>query len=311
MLHPRLSIIVNFHNMGREAVRTLHTLSCRYQRGVAEDAYEVIAIDHGSSVPLDEAMVRSHGRNFRLVTHAPGTVPVSPARALNAAAADSAGDAVAVCIDGARMLTPGIVRFMLAAVDGFVDPVVATLGWHLGPAVQNESMLAGYDQAAEDRLLESIDWRRDGYELFRVSCLAASSAVGWFRPIAESNCLALRRRTYERLGGFDERFGEAGGGLVALDFYRRACAAASDLVLLLGEGTFHQFHGGVATNVPTDRHPYTRFHDEYIRLRGERFVPPSTRACYLGGVPPQCLPFLALSTERALAEQRAAFGIGP
>lgn len=310
MQHPRLSIIVNFHDMGREAARTLQTLSCRYQRGVAEDAYEVIAIDHGSCTPLDEAMVRSHGPAFRLVTHAPDTVSPSPAAAINAAVADSAGDAVAICIDGARMLSPGIVRLMLMALDGFVDPVVATLGWHLGPTLQNQSMLAGYDQVVEDRLLDSIDWRRDGYDLFTVSCLAGSSAAGWFLPIAESNCLAMRRGTYERLGGFDERFHEAGGGLVGLDFYRRACAAASDLVLLLGEGTFHQYHGGVATNVPEDRHPYGRFHDEYVRLRGEAFVPPSTPACYLGTVPPQCLPFLAISAERALAERPIVSGNG-
>ena len=77
--------------MGREAARVLHTLSCRYQRGVAANAYEVIAIDHGSSKPLDPAMVRSHGPNFRLVTHTLGTVPTSPAAAINAAAPDMAG----------------------------------------------------------------------------------------------------------------------------------------------------------------------------------------------------------------------------
>ena len=310
MHHPRLSIIVNFHNMGREAARVLHTLSCRYQRGVAANAYEVIAIDHGSSKPLDPAMVRSHGPNFRLVTHTLGTVPTSPAAAINAAAADSAGDAIAVCIDGARMLSPGIVRFTLAALEAFVDPVVATLAWHLGPKLQNHSMLEGYDQSVEDRLLESIDWRGDGYELFTVSCLAGSYSGGWFLPIAESNFLTVRRGTYDRLGGFDERFHEAGGGLVGHDFYRRACEATSDLVLLLGEGTFHQYHGGVATNVPEDRHPYQRFHAEYVRIRGEAFAAPSTRACYLGTVPPQCLPFLALSAERALAERPATVGHG-
>lgn len=285
--------------MAREAARTLHTLSSRYQRGVAEDAYEVIAIDHGSHAPLDAAMVRSHGPGFRLISHAPETAPRSPAAAINAAVRQSAGEAVAVCIDGARMLSPGIVRFTLAALDAFPDPVVATLAWHLGTTLQNESMLAGYDQGVEDRLLESIDWRADGYELFRVSCLAGSSGQGWFMPIAESNFLTMRRALFDRLDGMDSRFHEPGGGLVGLDFYRRACETAGDLVVLLGEGTFHQFHGGVATNVPAARHPYGQFHDEYMRIRGVPFVPPSRQACYLGFVPPQCLPFLALSAQWA------------
>ena len=45
MAAPRLSIVVAFHDMAREAARTLATLAPGYQRGVAADAYEVIAVD--------------------------------------------------------------------------------------------------------------------------------------------------------------------------------------------------------------------------------------------------------------------------
>lgn len=299
---PRLplSVIVVFHDMTREAARTLHTLSPAYQRGVAADEYEVLAVDAGSGRPLDAAVVAAHGDSFRLIRTPPAP---SPAAAVNAAARAAGGAAIALCIDGARMLSPGIVAGMLAGLRMFPDPLVATLAWHLGPKVQNESILDGYDQAAEDRLLESIDWRGDGYELFRIATLATSSAGGWFRPIGESNCLAVPRAAWDTLGGLDERFTSAGGGFVNLDFYRRACDRAGTLLMLLGEGTFHQFHGGVATNVPWSRHPAAAFHDEYVAVRGMPFAAPAREAVYLGRLPPQAIPALARSTAAVLAAQ--------
>ena len=61
----QLSIVVIFHNMQREARRTLHGLSPAYQQGVDAAAYEIIAIDNGSSLPLDGDWVRSTGPNVR------------------------------------------------------------------------------------------------------------------------------------------------------------------------------------------------------------------------------------------------------
>lgn len=291
---PRLplSVIVVFHDMAREADRTLRTLAPGYQRMVGAADYEVIAVDAGSAEPLAEPWVAARCPVARLIRTPPAP---SPAAAVNAAARQARGEAIALCIDGARMLTPGIVAGMLAGLRMFADPVVATLAWHLGPKVQNESILEGYDQAAEDRLLASVDWLADGYELFRIAALAASSAAGWFRPISESNCLAVPRAAWEMLGGLDERFTSPGGGFVNLDFYRRACDRAEELVMLLGEGTFHQVHGGVATNTPWERHPFAAFDAEYRSIHGAPFAAPTRDAVQLGGVPAQALPFLAHS----------------
>lgn len=291
-----LSVIVVFHDMQREAPRTLETLSPASQRGVAADDYEVIAVDVGSEPPLAEPVVRAKSERFRLLRF-PRTP--SPAAAINAAVRESRGVAVMTCIDGARMLTPGIVRLALTALAGYPDRFAATASWHLGPKVQNESMLEGYDQAVEDALLESIDWQEDGYRLFQIGCLAQSSAAGWLGPIGESNTIAMRRESWDRLGGYDERFTSPGGGLVNLDFFQRAWESLGPPVILLGEGTFHQFHGGVATNTPRTFRPVRPMLDEYRAIRGEPFEPPSGRPTLLGGLTPQALPWLADSLSRA------------
>ncbi len=297
---PRISIILAARNMERELPRTLHTLTPAYQSGIEESDYEVIVVDCGSTVPIDREAVRGYGMNFQLLRFDDSP---SPARAINLAFQRCSAEIIMVCIDGARMLSPGILRFTLEAFRARENPIVATLAWHLGPKVQMVSMLEGYDQAAEDLLLGTVDWRRNGYELFRISVLAGSSSQGWFLPIGESNCIAMRRECYDRLGGFDERFQTPGGGFVNLDFYKRACEENGDLVILLGEGTFHQFHGGAATNKPLAHPDRKGFEQEYRDLKGGDYIRPETSPIYLGAVPRQALPFLAESVSVAMFDQ--------
>ena len=304
---PTLSIIVIAFNMAREIPRTLHTLSQQYQRNVSADDYEVIVVDNGSSEPLQAEMVASFGPNFRLIRLAGSP---SPAPAINFAVAQARGEAVSICIDGARMLTPGIVRLTLQALAIHSDPLISSIGLHLGPMLQNKSMLQGYNQQVEDALLDTVNWRQDGYELFRISCLAGSSQWGWFRPIAESNFVSVRRSSYARIGGFDERFITPGGGLVNLDFYRNGCEQLDQVVMLLGEGSFHQFHGGVATNTPKSEHPGPGFAAEYAEIRGRNYAVPERRHQYLGDLPPQAMPLLRQSL-RSLEEAEATAAAAP
>jgi hypothetical protein len=206
-------------------------------------------------------------------------------------------------IDGARILSPGVLKYARLAGLAFTEPIIATLGWHLGPDVQMRSILDGYDRAVEDRLLASIDWPNDGYRLFDVSSFAGSSNMGWFLPIVESNCLFLYRHTFERLGGYDERFERPGGGLVNIDFYKRACELpGSTLVTIVGEGSFHQIHGGVATNVPeeTNQRLWKEWEADYADIRGTRYERPNRVSEYVGHVPPQALKWIAQSAAIAL-----------
>lgn len=289
---PKISVIVIFHNMRREARRTLFSLSAAYQQNVDIEDYEVIAIDNGSSRPLAEADVQAYGQNFHYVFLP--TSSVSPVGAVNAGVAAARADRVVICIDGARILSPRVLFYSLTAFRAFDSPFVCTLGWHVGEEVQNISVTKGYNQAREDQLLESVPWRSNGYTLFSISSLALSCKEGWFSPIAESNCFAIGKQEFLMLGGFHAGFQSPGGGLVNLDFFSLACEAAElQPVVLLGEGTFHQFHGGVATNVPLPDHPWSQFEAEYVRVRARAYAAPQFRPHYLGHLPREAHPFLA------------------
>ena len=290
---PVLTIIVIFYNMRREAERTLYTLSTKYQVDVDVDEYQVVAIDNGSDQALDCDQVKAFGPNFKY--HFFETESVSPASAINFGANAANSDYIAVIVDGARMITPGLVRESMRALRTLPNPFVCSLGWHLGPDVQNLTILDGYNQAEEDRLLDSIDWRRSGYRLFEISTLAQSSGTGFLGGMpSECSWFAMPRSDFIGMGGYDERFQSPGGGQVNHDFLNRVlsrsevCAA-----IILGEGSFHQIHGGVASNVPLDQHPAEMFKAEYLRIHAkplERVR--SVLPFYTGEMPDAALKFI-------------------
>jgi hypothetical protein len=281
--------------MDRELPRTLRTLSPDYQRGIDVRDYEVVVVDNGSPRPLDEAMLAAFPgrlRSFRV-----NPAPVSPARAANLGVDMADGELVGLIVDGARMASPGLLDRALLAMRLSERPIVATPGYHLGLDRHMQAADAGYDQSTEDRLLDRVNWQHDGYRLFEVSTLAASSGRGWFGPMGESSALFMRPETWGELHGLDERFELPGGGLVNHDLYRRACVLeGGQLILLLGEGTFHQFHGGAATS---RRLHWEEMHAEYEAIRGQPYRPPTNQPLYLGGVPTTALSHLEQSVQLA------------
>ena len=305
---PRLSVVIVAYNMARELPRTLQSLSPAMQRGIAARDYEVVVVDNGSTRPADTLACRARCPGVRLL-RAPGPNSPSPVAAVNHGLANARGDLIGVWIDGARLASPGILHWALQASRLHRRPVIGSLGLHLGPDVQMRSIRAGYDQAQEDRLLAESGWTRDGYRLFGISSFAGSCQLGWFGPIAESNALFMTRAHWRSLGGYDARFQLPGGGLANLDIWRRACSSAdSQVILLLGEGTFHQVHGGVATNSVDN--PYPTFDTEYQRIRGARYQPPAIDPWYLGQLSSHAVPALARSaTLVSAAAQRETPGI--
>ena len=265
---PRLSVVVACYNMVRELPRTLRTLAVPYQRDISRDDYEVVLIDNGSARPPEMADFADLGINLRLMRHPAPTT--SPADALNRAVASTSGTLVGVMIDGARMLSPGVLGAALRASQTDARTIVATLNFHLGPDLQWVSAPLGYDRAQEDRLLDSAGWMENGYRLFDIAPRPDNSKDGWFGALMESNAIFMPRALWQELGGYDTAFAGFGGGWVNADFFFRAASLPDvRLVVLLGEGSFHQIHGGAATNSGNEITKRLReYGREYMRLRG-------------------------------------------
>ena len=298
-----VSFVVIAYNMERELPRTLQSLSRAYQIGTSGISYEVLVVDNGSHPPFGKERVEAYGQDFRYFYL--DNASVSPAHALNFGARQARGDILCLMIDGARIASPGILRWAKAAFAAFADPTVAVLGWHLGPDLQNRSVAGGYDQTQEDALLHSVGFPADGYRLFEISVFAGSCIHGWFMPSGESNALFLRQESYWSMGGYDEQFDLEGGGLLNLDLFRRAVLReGTELVVLLGEGMFHQVHGGIATNAGEAllKTNIELWRAQYKRIRGEDFSPPRKRPVYLGTVPTTALNSLAESARTAAAD---------
>lgn len=291
---PVLSVVVVVYSMPEQAERTLHSLSPAYQRGVHAAEYEVVVVENRSERLLGEerAMARCpNARYFLLDGHSP-----SPAHAVNFGSSEARGRLLGVMVDGARLLTPGVVELALLAERADSGALVSVPGYHVGSELQQRAVHGGYDEATEERLLRGIAWPEDGYRLFDIACFSGSCAGGFFLPYAESNCLCLSKTTFERLGGFDERFRSPGGGYVNLDFYVRATELSETrLFVTPGEGTFHQFHRGITTGgVREDAREQLMedIHAEYEALRGHRFAMPTREAFYLGRIPENARRFV-------------------
>ena len=135
---PSLSVVVVVYNMPREAPRTLLSLSATYQRHINADDYEVIVVDNGSNPPFDPNEIAGLSGNFRLIRIDPA--PPSPAQAINRGLAEARGDIIGVMIDGARIVTPGLLHFARHGAGLYDKAVVATLGWYLGNDFQRSSI---------------------------------------------------------------------------------------------------------------------------------------------------------------------------
>jgi hypothetical protein len=299
---PILSFIVIVYKMPEQAKKTLLSLSSAYQQGVSDNDYEVIVVENSSNQMLTEKDVTSFGKNFSY--HSREETAPTPVYAINYGAQQAKGDHIVLMIDGARMLSPGVINYMLAATRLADLPIISVPGYHLGHKLQQQSILEGYDNKAEQELLDSIEWPHKGYRLFEISCLSGTSGGGFFRPIGESNCLSIPAKLWFEIGGIDTNFVLTGGGQSNLDLYKRVVETAeTTLITLAGEGSFHQVHGGVTTGQGEEakrRKIHESHFAEYTALRGQPYSPPEKRSIYLGSFPDCAMKNVLHSAEVVL-----------
>ena len=282
-----LTVVVVFYNMRREAARSLRALARDYQLGLDDVVYEVIAVENGSADDqrLGEEFVKSFGPEFRYIDLGDEARP-SPVHALNRGIAAGRGTAFALMIDGAHVLTPSVLKYGLKGLETYAPAIVATQQWYTGPGQQGDAMIDGYDQEYEDRLFKRIGWPSNGYRLFEIGHFVGGR--DWLDGVWESNCMFVERAQLEQVGGFEESFEMAGGGFANLELYERLGSAPDVTVAsIIGEGSFHQVHGGVTTNQPDADLRRARvygYREHFAELRGRQFRGPNKPIHYVGRV---------------------------
>ena len=114
----------------------------------------------------------------------------------------------------------------------------------------------------------------------------------------------MSRNTWKGIGGADSCFNLKGGGFVNLDLYKRACEHPGVKHFLIpGEGTFHQYHGGVTTGGvdKTVREALmNEMKSQYMAIRNKPYSPPSTDPVYIGKIPQEAMVFVEASAKKKL-----------
>ncbi len=303
---PIVSFVVIVYDMAEQAKKTVISLGPDYQQDVVAKDYEVIIVENESANPMNTEFIEALGDGTRYYLRK--DAESTPVPAIEFGASKARGKNICVMIDGARMLTPGVVKNIILGHRLFDQAVVSIPGYHLGSKLQQKAVDGGYGVEEEQSLVGSINWPADGYRLFEIACFSGSCVGGFFLPNSESNCISMPRKLWAELGGCDPAFAMRGGGLVNLDLYKRACEFPGVRhVIIPGEGTFHQFHGGVTTGGEEEkiRDAYIdASKEQYRQLRGQYYSSPRSNPILLGQFPHQAMKFMHYSTERALRSRR-------
>ena len=299
---PEISIVVIVYNMPRQAMNTLLSLSTSYQLDIDEASYEVIVVENCSENCLDVARVESLGSQFRyFLRDEPG---VSPAAAINFGISQARAEVIGLMIDGARVLSPGVLKYTTQALAMFDAPLVVAPSYDLGTQLQQKSHETGYNEREEVALLSSIGWpdAGTGYKLFSIAVLGEANDRGYFNPLMEGTCFFAKRDHWEAISFVDERFQKRGGGALNLHTFRKlGLLPEIQLVILAGEGAFHQFHGGVTTgNSASIAETEAEFSKELDLYWPGGFNSVRRKPVYLGEIAPEAQPFYVYSNSRTL-----------
>lgn len=296
---PKLSIIVIVYRMSRQAMNTLYSLSAKHQRNVREEDYEILVLENLSDDNLDPRDIQALGNNIRLVQrdeHA-----VSPVFAINDGFRLARAPFIGLIIDGARMVTPRVVEYALAVARMSPHALLAVPGFNLGPDLHYQTDADANPAAREQALLAQSGWQQNGYRLFDIANLGEANPRGLFQPFMESNCYFTSRDNFAAIGYADERFQYPGGGSLNLHMFRSVgmLPQCSLYCVTAGEGSFHQFHGGVTT-APLDNREalLDAFREQLESVWGGRFPALEREPFLIGAVTSHAQAFLRYSSVR-------------
>lgn len=302
MKNPSLSVIVIVYNMPRQAMNTLRSLALSYQKNVAADDYEVIVVENQSANLLDPSAVAALGSQFRYFLR--DEKGVSPSPAVNFAFSQCRGKQIGLIIDGARLVTPRVIEYALLAAKISENALVMVPGYHLGERDQKFHLQTGHTEQLEIDKLAQLEWIENGYRLFKWACWSSSNQRGYLQPMQECNALFCSAENFRKIGGADERFDQPGGGSINLYMYRRLGMLQDvQLFILPGEGSFHQFHGGITTQeLPDDderRAVLKSFDTRLEEIWGGPFKALTREPMLLGAVTHWAQPFLEKASDMA------------
>lgn len=296
---PKLSIVLIVYKMADQAERTIRSLCPPYQQNVNADDYEILVIENHSDWLLGEQRAKQYASNVRYFLR--DEKERTPVHAINFGANQARGSHIAIMIDGARMVTPGIVRHAIDAFRIAPNAAVSAPGYHIGEKLQQIAVNEGYNETVEAEFLQRIQWPTDGYRLFDIAVLSGSCQGGFFQSNYESNFIATSIKRWKQLKGMNPRYNDFGGGNANLDFYKRLLESPSTpFYLLFGEGSFHQFHGGVTTGTLKEERSriYKQLDDQDIEIRGHNRAAPNVKTTFFGNAHPSAYKFLHYSLNR-------------
>ncbi len=294
---PLISIIVIVFDMPRQAMNTLYSLSALHQKNIDLDDYEVIVVENNSKNQLHENHVLGLKGNFRYFLREESSP--SPVNAINFAYQQCQGQMIGLIIDGAQMVTPRVLEYSKMAHLMNPHALVTIPAYHLGEVEQKHLTAENDHQNIERLKLQQLNWRENGYRLFQYACFAPSNNRGYFQPMQESSCLFCHRKDFEAIGQADERFNLPGGGSINLHIYRSlGLLKTTQLFVLPGEGTFHQFHGGVTTSEVDKREDtLIQFKQQIDDIWQGKFQSLTQEPTLLGAVTFHSQPFMEQSSE--------------
>lgn len=277
---PKVSVVVASYQMQRELPRTVYSIASDYQNWNGADG-RVIVIDNGSIPRITENDIVNFSPSVPVILQYANVGP-SPLPAINQTLSNEDSEWFCIILDGARMWSPGVIQRFIESAKKYPGIPNGPMAWHLGPVHQSLASTMNYNQLVEDGVLSKVGWQTNGYRLFEISCLAGANSSGYFGSLNEATALFVSSNDWHQIGGFDVRFTSPGGGYGCLDLFKRVISInANKFVVHLGEGTFHQIHGGISTGSGS---PHGQWQEEYHRNLSETYSPPTVDLLHVGEI---------------------------